>query len=500
MTYRIATNALALSAAIAAPAFADVTAADVWSNQQGFYGAMGVTLSGSLVDGQLTAPELNVVLPEGAASMQIVTDDVMMTDNSNGTVTISYPSPMTISFAGGARGEAPFDGKMTMTHDGYTIIASGNPGDITYVADAQNLRLDFDSFNVNDPTTQTFDFDGYVAMAFWTGTTRVSEGNLITYASTSAIGRTIANFVSDIDNGRATNVQETESLNTTIAMSLPVGGVDLMNLSAELRDGLSIQIESETGASASISETTLNSESINRQAQRIGTQATTVALSEDGALLATDVDGFTMTLSDPLMFPGDLDFTVEKLTATYDVPLNASTDPQDFRIATSLQGLTLGEAIWDMIDATGQLPRDPAEVSFDVTGTGTNGTDLLDFVALSQMFGAPDIEVDQVTIQDLTIKILGVEALAQGAMTFDWTDFQTIPGLPRPEGAVTVNLNGVNALLDTAASMGLLPEDQLMIPRMMMGMFTTPVGDDMLETMLEVNSEGHVLANGQRIQ
>jgi hypothetical protein len=283
-------------------------------------------------------------------------------------------------------------------------------------------------------------------------------------------------------------------------MSLPVGGVDLMNLSAELRDGLSIQIESETGASASISETTLNSESINRQAQRIGTQATTVALSEDGALLATDVDGFTMTLSDPLMFPGDLDFTVEKLTATYDVPLNASTDPQDFRIATSLQGLTLGEAIWDMIDATGQLPRDPAEVSFDVTGTGTNGTDLLDFVALSQMFGAPDIEVDQVTIQDLTIKILGVEALAQGAMTFDWTDFQTIPGLPRPEGAVTVNLNGVNALLDTAASMGLLPEDQLMIPRMMMGMFTTPVGDDMLETMLEVNSEGHVLANGQRIQ
>jgi hypothetical protein len=35
---------------------------------------------------------------------------------------------------------------------------------------------------------------------------------------------------------------------------------------------------------------------------------------------------------------------------------------------------------------------------------------------------------------------------------------------------------------------------------MMMGMFATPVGDDMLETVLEVNDQGHVLANGQRLQ
>jgi hypothetical protein len=48
--------------------------------------------------------------------------------------------------------------------------------------------------------------------------------------------------------------------------------------------------------------------------------------------------------------------------------------------------------------------------------------------------------------------------------------------------------------------MGLIPEGDLMMPRMMMGMFATTVGDDMLESVLEVNSEGHVLANGQRLQ
>jgi hypothetical protein len=31
-------------------------------------------------------------------------------------------------------------------------------------------------------------------------------------------------------------------------------------------------------------------------------------------------------------------------------------------------------------------------------------------------------------------------------------------------------------------------------------MFTTPVGDDMLTSTIEVNNEGHVLANGQRLR
>jgi hypothetical protein len=37
--------------------------------------------------------------------------------------------------------------------------------------------------------------------------------------------------------------------------------------------------------------------------------------------------------------------------------------------------------------------------------------------------------------------------------------------------------------------MGLIPEDQAMMPRMMLGMFATPVGDDMLTSTIEVNAE-----------
>ena len=35
---------------------------------------------------------------------------------------------------------------------------------------------------------------------------------------------------------------------------------------------------------------------------------------------------------------------------------------------------------------------------------------------------------------------------------------------------------------------------------MMLGMFATPVGEDELTSTIEINEQGHILANGQRIQ
>lgn len=65
---------------------------------------------------------------------------------------------------------------------------------------------------------------------------------------------------------------------------------------------------------------------------------------------------------------------------------------------------------------------------------------------------------------------------------------------------MTVNVKGANALIDKLIAMGLLPEDQAMMGRMMMGMFATPTGDDELTSKIEVNDEGHLIANGQRLQ
>jgi len=55
--------------------------------------------------------------------------------------------------------------------------------------------------------------------------------------------------------------------------------------------------------------------------------------------------------------------------------------------------------------------------------------------------------------------------------------------------------------MDKLVQMGLLPQEQAMGARMMMGLFARPgEGPDSLTSTLEINAEGHILANGQRIQ
>jgi len=55
-------------------------------------------------------------------------------------------------------------------------------------------------------------------------------------------------------------------------------------------------------------------------------------------------------------------------------------------------------------------------------------------------------------------------------------------------------------LIDNLVALGVLPEDQASMARLGMGMFARSVGDDQLETTVEVNPEGHVIVNGQRMR
>ncbi|MGI9393360.1 MAG: DUF2125 domain-containing protein, partial [Boseongicola sp.] len=68
-------------------------------------------------------------------------------------------------------------------------------------------------------------------------------------------------------------------------------------------------------------------------------------------------------------------------------------------------------------------------------------------------------------------------------------------------GVANLMLVGGNGLLDKLVGMGLLPDEQAMGARMMMGLFARPGdGPDTLVSTIEVNEDGSVLANGQRIK
>ena len=69
------------------------------------------------------------------------------------------------------------------------------------------------------------------------------------------------------------------------------------------------------------------------------------------------------------------------------------------------------------------------------------------------------------------------------------------------EGPTDISLTGGNGLLDKLVQMGLLPQEQAMGARMMMGLFMVPgEGEDTLTSRIEVRPDGQVLANGQRLR
>lgn len=500
MPIKLTTSLLALSAAMATPVLADVTAADVWSNQQSLYAAFGGTLNGELSADGNVSPVANFILPNGFGSLQVKLSEITFAENNDGSVTITYPSPMNVSVAGGIAGEGSFAADLTMSSSGYVSVATGDAGDVSYETNVNDWEIDITNVTLDGFDGADVSVAGSLAIDAWSNVARVIEGDLVTYSTASNTGTSTTEIVFKVDNITSTTTQTSQPISATASASLQAGGSDLMNLSQALRDGLSFTAQSTGGGRTSSTVAVLNGDVLNSQETATGPQTATLVFDENGIVLDAQAEAFTMTMNDPILFPTPLEFAIDAISAAYALPLNASDDVQDFRVATTLDGITMGDTIWALLDPAGRLPRDPANVSFDITGLGTNGLDLLDFAALSTLAGPPPVQVDEVTIENLNIAAVGAEISAKGAMTFDWTDFQTLPGMPRPEGAITINLNGANALMDTLADMGFIPAEELLVPRMMMGMFATPVGDDMLESVVEMNAEGHLLANGQRLQ
>ncbi len=182
------------------------------------------------------------------------------------------------------------------------------------------------------------------------------------------------------------------------------------------------------------------------------------------------------------------------------MPLVPSDTPRDFAATFTLRDLTLSDTIWDLFDPGAVLPRDPLTAVIDQTGKMRLLVDILNPEAGTDGVAEP-MELNAVTISELELTGGGASLTGTGGFTFDYTDRTTYPGTPKPVGVWEFGLTGANALLDKLIQIGLIPEEQAMGTRMMIGMFARP-GDtpDSLVSKIEFTEEGRVVANGMTIR
>jgi hypothetical protein len=199
--------------------------------------------------------------------------------------------------------------------------------------------------------------------------------------------------------------------------------------------------------------------------------------------------------------PFPIDIGMSAYGFNFEMPVGQSETAQPFAFGFDLVDLTVSDLIWSLFDPNNVLPRDPATIQIGLEGLARPLFDMMDPAQEEAIMNSDmPFELSELTLTELNISAAGATVTGDGAFTFDNSDMQTFAPLPRPEGEVTVQINGLNGLLDNLVTMGLIPAEEMMAPRMMMGMFARSTGDDQLETRLEITEDGQVLANGQRIR
>ncbi|MBC9246276.1 DUF2125 domain-containing protein [Paracoccus sp. 11-3] len=205
--------------------------------------------------------------------------------------------------------------------------------------------------------------------------------------------------------------------------------------------------------------------------------------------------------SSDLPFP--ITYAIKETSGDIAFPVQKGNEAQPFTLAYALSGLTMGDEIWALFDPNGALPRDPASLSIDVQGDALVTMNIFD-PALSQ----PQVDASGMPIappvpfepKNLKINRVALDAVGAKADLVGDLDFSQNPN--DPTGKINGTFEGVNGLLDNLVKTGLVPQDQLMGMRMMLGMFAKPVeGEtDKLQTEIEFQSGGKVFANGQQIK
>ena len=438
--------------------------------------------------------------PLGVGTLRVVLPDYRMTPQSDGTVTLTYPETFTYRVEVDVPSEGAGTLAIEMTQSGYEYIASGTPGDVTFAQSADSFRFEVSSL---DGLDDFFDLSMVGQGTDLTFNTRVEVGDMVTSTIISQNGP--IEMAMAVRNPNGTVVTDTSQLGaneSTVTTSFPVGGSDIMNLSPVFAAGAFIRGTIDDAGGTSETITSIDGDVVSEEFQKTSQTISRFSIDKDGLDLSAESGPAEFRVMIPEMGPVPIEGSVAGGAGALLLPLMASEAAQNFGMRLDVQDLTLSEDVWGLFDATGDLPRDPVSMNMDVSGTVMSEIDVFDFAALEQqMNGAiPPVSLESLTINELSVDAIGASALASGAFIVDNSDTTTFDGFPRPEGSAILTVSGANALLDRLVALGVLGSDEAGMARLGMGFIARSTGDDAFETRLDVNTDGHVIVNGQRMR
>jgi hypothetical protein len=493
---RTSALALILGALTAAPALA-LTPEEVWAMWQRQTSAQGQALTAASAvragDTLVLSGVVSAIAPEGGEfAVRGEIGSVLMRE-LDGTVEITLADSYPITISGEGLGSAV----LRVAHPGLVMTAEGEDGAIGYAFAAPSLSITLESFEAPEPFEASFaiTFAGIEGSYATSGTDEMEIG-------TDFAAKSMTLTVAARDPGapgRFNLEWRSEDIAITGGGVLVPGTGAADELPALLQAGMIVEADYAFGA------TSVALDAADESGAPVRANVTFAATSFGAGLAADAISYSTLTEGlSVLIAGGDMPFPELSIMAAefglgFLVPMAAADEAQDASLVFRLVDLELPDDLWSMGDPMGQLQRGPITAILDASGLVKVLVDFLNPEAMEGM--APPVELEALEISELQLKAAGADLTGAGSFTFDNTDLESFDGLPRPAGALDLRLVGGNALLDTLAAMGMIPPDQMMGARMMLGLFARPGdGPDTLVSRIEVTPDGAVLANGQRIR
>lgn len=508
MTRVSSVSALALMA-LSQPAFADVTAQQAWDNLQAYMQGFGYTVTATATasgDGlAVTGISVAVPIPEDESTLTMGLPDLTYTDKGDGSVDVTIPesAPMTIAFAEDGK---PAEGLVTvmMTQSGLSMNISGTPEEMVYTYTAETLGLTLDSIKDGETMLPPDVVRGSVSMGPLDGSSKVStSGGVVTIAQEMSYGDLAYDFAFNDPEDQASHGAlkgSLKGLSAAGSTSMPEGA-NFEDPAAVFAAGLAVDATMTHMGGSTEFDFQDGSDIVKGTLSSTGGELG-FAMSQDSLSYALSAMGQTVSMMVPDMpFPieakfGEAGFNME-------MPLSASEEPQPASLSILLSEFTMADMLWGIFDPGQVLPRDPATIGVTVDAEVTPFVNLMDPEDMASVEAGETLpgELNSLTISELVVQAIGARIAGSGDFTFDNEDLESFDGMPRPEGVLNLEISGVNGVIDKLIQMGIVQEQDAMGARMMLGMFTVPgSAPDTATSKIEVNAEGQVLANGQRIK
>lgn len=558
----LSTSALALIVG-AAPAFADLTPAQVWDSLQAQYSTYGSTVTTGAKDeagDTLTVTDIVVAWPksEDGQGATVTIPKMVLQQTGDARVRTVVEGDVLFAVDGQSADGETMDMAATLSLPDNELVSSGTPEDITHDVVYPSLAItvqmdegDADNGTVGPLTMTLTDLKGreHIVTGDKAETTydmtaarldlQMAANTTVDPADEPAETDPTKNTPDGIEPDAAQDLPQkvettaqVQNLAFSGQMTAPKGGIDPDTpINEALSAGLAFQGRFSTGQS----QTRVNFDSMDED----GNARTGYAnFGSDGSKLAVSMsadgltyDGSTANARGDMSIPDvpfPISYVIEAASGRLSLPLSARDTPQPFTLRYAVAGVTIADGIWDLFDPQKTLPRDPASMTVDTEGTVVLDQDLLD-PALSkkmedaaarldqnpdQPTQAPNAATDQTetatddtsdavnAFHPETMKINKIAVSAVGADADFSGDLKFGEDPTQPVGQINGTFNGVNALLDKLASVGLIPQDQMMAARMMLPMFAKPVegNPEQMKTAIEFRDGGSVYVNGQQVK